>query len=159
MKMTFFFGADNPLSNWHIVFFVVNGRTFNCVEQYMMFCKAVLFGDWYHAGLIMAATEPREHKRLGKLVRGYSDEVWFPHRRSIVRMGVLAKFSQNPDKKSVLLATAGTMLVEASKYDKIWGCGLAETDPRIHDQAKWPGENLLGQDLEWARDELAMLEH
>lgn len=46
------------------------------------------------------------------------------------------------------------ILVEASPYDKIWGIGLAVTDPRAADQDKWQGQNLLGKALMRVRDTL-----
>jgi ribA/ribD-fused uncharacterized protein len=63
--MTFFFGKENPLSNWHPAKFVVNGVKFCNNEQFMMYCKAKLFGDEFIAGEILLATEPLDHKLLG----------------------------------------------------------------------------------------------
>lgn len=39
-KFTFFFGADSPFSQWHPAKFEVDGVTYNCAEQYMMYQKA-----------------------------------------------------------------------------------------------------------------------
>lgn len=153
-KMTFFFGMDNPLSNWHPSIFTVNKVQFNCMEQFMMYCKAKLFGDEDTAAKILAASHPRIHKALGRDVKPFDQAKWEEKREVFVTKGAFAKFSQNPELKAVLLATAGTQLVEASKYDKIWGCGLEESDPRIHDAANWTGMNLLGKDLMIVRDQL-----
>lgn len=38
-----------------------------------------------------------------------------------------------------------------SAYDKTWGCGYDMDNPKILDDAKWPGLNLLGKCLETAR--------
>ena len=33
------------LSNWYLSTFALDGVTFSSMEQYMMYCKAVCFGD------------------------------------------------------------------------------------------------------------------
>jgi hypothetical protein len=55
------------------------------------------------------------------------------------------KFSQNDNLKTTLIKHEN--FVEASPYDRIWGIGLSETDPKIHDSSNWNGLNLLGQVL------------
>ena len=42
-------------------------------------------------------------------------------------------------------------MVEASPLDRIWGIGLAATDPRAYDPARWDGTNLLGVVLDDVR--------
>lgn len=146
-KMTFFFGSENPLSNWHPAEFVVKGVRFVNTEQYMMYCKAKLFGDEEIALKIINAKTPRDHKALGRQVRGFDDSKWNKKRECYVRTGCYAKFSQNPDMFKFLIETNGTELVEASPYDLIWGVGLAANNPAIHDKKNWLGMNLLGDCL------------
>jgi ribA/ribD-fused uncharacterized protein len=50
------------------------------------------------------------------------------------------------------METKGTLLVEASPYDRIWGIGLAEDDPGIHDPLNWNGLNWLGEVLTELRE-------
>ena len=68
-------------------------------------------------------------KALGRRVSGYNYALWCDRRVQIVAHGCYANFSQNPELASVLLSTGSTTLVEARPYDRIWGVGLAESDP------------------------------
>jgi len=151
---TFFFTEASPFSQWYRCGFEVDGHAFTCAEQYMMYGKAQLFADAAVAAEILAADHPRQHKALGRKVKGFDDHVWKREREAIVRAGNHAKFTQNPALLELLLATRGTVLVEASPYDKIWGIGLAASDPRAADATKWKGQNLLGKILTALRDDL-----
>jgi len=151
---TFFFTVANPFSQWYRCTFTVGENTFNCAEQYMMHGKALLFADRETAAKILAADHPRQHKALGRKVKPFDDATWKRERAAIVRAGNHAKFTQNAELLDQLLATKGTTLVEASPYDKIWGIGLAATDPRAKDPALWRGQNLLGKILTELRDQL-----
>lgn len=151
---TFFFTEASPFSQWYPCRFEVDGVTFNCAEQYMMHGKAMLFGDETIAAEIIAAGHPRQQKALGRKVTGFDDSTWKRERMRIVKDGNRAKFTQNAELLAVLLETKGTTLVEASPYDKIWGIGLAEKDPRANDPTQWKGKNLLGIVLTELRDEL-----
>jgi ribA/ribD-fused uncharacterized protein len=151
---TFFFTEASPFSQWYRSTFTVEGQAFSCAEQYMMFGKAQLFGDAAIAAEILAADHPRQHKALGRKVKPFDDATWRRGREAIVMTGNRAKFTQSPALLAQLLATRGTTLVEASPYDKIWGIGLAASDPRAADPAQWKGQNLLGKILTALRDEL-----
>ena len=153
-EFTFFFTEANPFSQWYRCTFTVGENTFNCAEQYMMHGKALLFADRETAAKILAADHPRQHKALGRKVKPFDDATWKRERAAIVRAGNHAKFTQNAELLDQLLATKGTTLVEASPYDKIWGIGLAATDPRAQDPAQWKGQNLLGKILTELRDQL-----
>jgi ribA/ribD-fused uncharacterized protein len=120
----------------------------------MMHGKALLFDDQEVAAQILAADHPRQHKALGRKVKRFDDAAWKREREAIVRAGNRAKFTQNAELRELLFATQGTTLVEASPYDKIWGIGLAASDPRAQDPAQWKGQNLLGRILTALRDEL-----
>lgn len=156
-KYVFFFGGtknlpNSYLSNWYPCTFEINGIQYNCVEQFMMACKANIFGDTQTLERVMSSTNPSEQKRLGKQVLGFSDEVWDTWKERVVFQGCLAKFDQNLDLKSKLLSTKGKKLVEASPYDKIWGIGISEDDPKRFDESKW-GQNLLGKVLMKVREQ------
>jgi hypothetical protein len=153
-RYTFFWRQQSPFSQWHPSEFVVEGVRFTCAEQYMMYGKAVLFGDAEVAARILEARTPKQHKALGREVRGFDGARWERERERIVYTGNHAKFTQNAELLAALLATAGTELVEASPTDRIWGVGLSAEDPRIQDPATWRGQNLLGKVLTRLREDL-----
>ena len=51
---------------------------------------------------------------------------------------------------------AHSILVEASKYDNVWGVGIGIRDPFIKDTTKWKGLNLLGMALMEVRTKLTI---
>jgi ribA/ribD-fused uncharacterized protein len=151
---TFFWHAPSPFSQWTPCTFTVGGNTFSCTEQFMMHGKAMLFGDHATALEILGTTDPATQKRLGRRVTPFDDAVWKRERERIVYEGNHAKFTQNPALLEALLATRGTTLVEASPLDRVWGVGMAASNPAIHDPSKWRGLNLLGKVLTRLRDDL-----
>jgi ribA/ribD-fused uncharacterized protein len=156
---TFFYGSSEPFSNWFKAAFVeadeVLGRlTFPTSEHYMMYRKALHFGDTGVAAQILKTADPRKAKRLGRQVAGFVAEEWNQVARTYVYQGCKLKFTQNPKPYDALVATKGTQLVEASPTDRIWGVGLAEQDDRILDPGNWRGANWLGQVLTVLRDDL-----
>src|SRR5260221_9507128 len=127
-EFTFFFTAASPFSQWYRCSFVVAGQAFNCAEQFMMHGKAKLFDDADIAAKILAADHPKQHKALGRKVRNFDDVAWRGAREAIVAAGSRAKFTQNAELHALLLATAGTTLVEASPHDRLWGIAFAAAD-------------------------------
>lgn len=148
-----FFWSGWP-SQWHLAPFRLEGVTYSCCEQYMMAEKARLFGDEDTRRKILTAETPREHKALGREVRGFDDARWTGACREIVYRANLAKFTQNADLRALLAATGTRTLAEASPTDCIWGIGLAAADPRATDRAAWRGQNWLGEALMRVRTEL-----
>lgn len=132
------------LSQWWPTPFCVEGLTFATAEHYMMWRKAMLFGDNAIAEQVLDAGHPHQVKGLGRRVRGFDEEVWAANRSGIVVAGNIAKFGQHDDLKAFLLRTGDRVLVEASPVDRVWGIGLAADDPRAEDPSQWPGLNLLG---------------
>jgi ribA/ribD-fused uncharacterized protein len=147
VREDFVFFWSGPFSQWHQARFELDGREFTCAEQYMMFCKARLFGDQETAKKILASRSAREQKTLGRQVQNFDEGTWRIFREGIVFSGNLAKFTQNDDLRQQMIATGSRTLVEASPKDTVWGIGLAEDDPRILDRSKWRGTNLLGEIL------------
>lgn len=151
-KFTLFYGGI--FSQWYQCSFTIDGIGYNCAEQYMMAQKASLFGDHVRYDQIMASRDPSEQKALGKLVRGFSKSAWEAVARDVVFRASMAKFTSSAGLLKGLLKTRGTLLVEASPTDVIWGIGLGEYDERALNPAEWRGMNWLGQVLTDAREQL-----
>ena len=150
-QYTFFY--NGPFSNWYQSQFKdMRGRNFLCVEQYMMYNKAMLFQDLKTAEKIMQTKEPGNQKALGRQVKNFDATRWNEIAREVVALGCFYKFSQNSKLYSDLMKTKGTLLVEASPTDTIWGIGLGERDIRILDRKNWQGTNWLGEVLTDLRD-------
>ncbi len=138
-------------SNWEYSPFTIGGVRFNCVEQWMMAKKAILFEDEGALRKIMGAQDPSDQKRYGREVRGYNDQKWARVRYQTVLEGVLEKYRQNEELCKLLLATGNLTFVEASPEDKVWGIGMRARDPDATKPGKWRGQNLLGKATTEAR--------
>ena len=143
------------LSQWAPIGFTVDGVRYDTAEHWMMWSKAVLFGDTATAGRILVARHPGDVKKLGREVRGFDETVWKRERFGIVVAGSVAKFGQRDDLREYLIGTGDRILVEASPLDRIWGIGLSAQDASADEPALWRGLNLLGFALMRARTTLA----
>ena len=106
---------------------------------------------------ILASTDPKEIKALGREVRNFDEYKWQKHRMEIVITGNLHKFMDNEELKVFLLGTRDKILVEASPYDTVWGIGMKEDDPDCRNPRLWKGENLLGFALMDVREKLSKI--
>lgn len=141
-------------SQWWQSEFVFGGITYTSMEQCMMAGKALLFADLETCDAIMAASDPKQIKALGRKVTPFIEGEWNEVKHSLIVNGNYAKFTQNEALRRFLLSTGDGLLVEASPYDCIWGIGLAPDDPDVQHPSKWRGENLLGFALMEVRDEI-----
>lgn len=142
------------LNNWYPSPFTLDGVAFSSMEQYMMYRKAVCFGDDKVAAQILVTEDVAEIKTLGRLVSGYDESLWNGVRQIVVYEGLLAKFSQNSELGGQLKKTGNTVLAECAVKDRIWGIGLSMHDSDRLDRAKWQGQNLLGYALMMVREKL-----
>lgn len=140
------------LSNWYLSDFLYGNMKFTSAEQYMMYVKAVQFGDEYNMQRIMSTTDVAKIKQYGREVKGYVNNIWASRRYKIMVDGLIAKFKSNPQLAEKLLATGNAILCECAVKDRIWGIGLSMKDPNRFDMTKWRGQNLLGEVLMEVRE-------
>lgn len=148
----FFYRASHPFSNFFPSKFVVDGVLFHWAEQYIMYRKALHFGDSESAQKILKAFSPAECKKLGRQVRGFEESSWARVRQQVAFDTILFKFQNNRKLREVLLQTGSALLVEAAPADRIWGIGFSEQDALAY-RFQW-GENLLGVSLMRVHDML-----
>lgn len=141
--------------NWYPAEFDYAGRHYLHSEQFMMYQKVMMFGQTALGDEIMHTDDPEQCKILGReFFDGFDAALWKKTRFVVVKRGIRAKFSQNPQMLETLLATGNAILAECSPRDKDWGILLSTSDPEVQDITKWRGENLLGQVLMEVREEL-----
>ena len=148
-----YFKSNWP-SQWYISEFVLDGITYNCCEKRMMYKKAIKFDDLETACLILKADDPKEIKKLGRLVKNFCQDKWNEIADDVVFTTNLAKFSQNKKLYKLLMNTGDKKIVECSPYDSIWGNGLNITDTLNTPENEWKGTNRLGKALMRVRDAL-----
>jgi len=138
--------------------FSVDDVKYATAEHFMMAEKARVFGDEEMRTRILAAKSPAEAKKLGRLVKGFTEEKWLTVRWDIVVRGNEAKFSQHDTLREFLGGTGKRILVEASPFDRIWGIGMAATHADAEKPRQWRGLNLLGFALMKVRSRILQTE-
>ena len=148
----FFYGhqPNTPhgyLSQWYPCAFKDDeGHSFCSAEQFMMYQKAMLFKDAEIAKKVLRSKVQKTIKGLGRQVKGFDEKTWATKREEIVFNGNYYKFTQNKGLLRALLGIPiGTVFVEASPTDCIWGIGFSSA-MALNNKNKW-GLNLLGKAL------------
>lgn len=146
-----FFGTskkNGEYSNWYPCDLDIDGTHFNCVEQYMMWSKASMFGDKEIANQILSSNNPREMKMLGRKVRNFDAARWNASSYDVVLKACKVKFSeQNPDLHEMIMNEEFPTFIETSPYDTLWGIGVDKSYAYIRDMRYWKGKNKLGRVL------------
>ena len=120
---------------------------FSCVEQLIMYQKAILFNDLTIANKILEVSDPKTHKRLGRSVKNFNEEIWNKNKYKILYDGLKLKFEQNDKLRNLLKNTGNKILIEASPTDCIYGIGMSSSNPNIKNPQEWKGLNMLGRAL------------
>lgn len=118
-----------------------------------MYQKALTFNDTSTAYEIIKTSSPRKCKALGRKVKGFDPAIWDPIKQSVVEKGSYFKYTQGigdhaEELKRMLLATGHRELVEASRFDRVWGVGFTadQCNEDWCERELW-GQNLLGKAL------------
>lgn len=123
--------------------------------------------DAVTAAVIMGTTSPRNQKQLGREVVGFDADAWDRIKSEVVERGNYLKFTQGTNVasmkigdegdpvplKELLLTTGDRELVEASRFDRVWGIGFDAQHALSMPREKW-GQNLLGEALMNVRDRI-----
>lgn len=152
-----FWGSESFMSNFHPCAFTMDGHEFKSSEQAFMYLKSKTFHDDEILQKILDAPTPHLAKKLGRMVRGFDDDVWCGTTARGLRYECMlevlrAKFSV-PELRAKLLETGTALLVEASPRDHTWGVGVGAE--KAMDPKNWRGVNLLGTALMQVRAEIA----
>jgi ribA/ribD-fused uncharacterized protein len=118
----------------------LHGRTWPTVEHYF---QAQKFAGMEQEEAIRKARSPAVAKRLGRSRKYRLRRDWEQVKDAIMREAVLAKFTQHPDLRAILLATGDAGIAEHTRSDDYWGDG-----------GDGHGNNKLGKILMSVREEL-----
>lgn len=116
-----------------------------------MWNKAKLAHDEETATQIMHTTSPRKQKQLGRDVVDFDASAWDKIKSDVVEQGNYLKFTQATNAVSMkmdevgdpvplrdlLLATGERELVEALKFDRVWGIGFDAQQASSTPRDKW----------------------
>lgn len=99
---------------------------FSCVEQVFAYGKAVTMGDKESAKKIINAqsNKPSTYKYLGRAVKNFDATKWKIAAPKWMKLGMLAKFSQDDFAKRALDKVKNYKLGECNPYDSTWGLGM-----------------------------------
>ena len=147
----YFYGRHSVFSNFFPVKFLVNGKSYNCVEQFYQSEYAKFHDNRPVYEEIMREQDPSKQLRCAKKIKPKSQ--WQQCAVQIMKNGIEAKF-QTQELKDVLLATGSKDLVECNRNDSFFGIGLSLNNPNISDPGQWKGLNHLGSILGEVREGL-----
>lgn len=135
--MSNFYLPKNGVSIW--------GKTFRCSEGAFQAAKFLPFDELVDQFCNLNGQESVKLK-FEMEEKGLRRPDWFDVNEEMMYQALFAKFTQNENLKSLLLATGDAYLVEHSPHDGFWGDRL--------DKDGNPGKNRLGALLMTLRSQL-----
>lgn len=92
------------------------------------------FDDETLIEIIRQTESPLDVAKIGRETAHPLKPSWEEIKVEIMKKGLLAKFSQNPDICKILMSTGDEDIVEKTNVDHFWGCG-----------SRGDGLNMLGK--------------
>ena len=120
-NITAFFTKASLLSNHFPSKITVDNHHYSTVEPFFMNNKALHFNDADTSSKILASSDPKHCKSLGRKVNNFDLASWREVSSGFMKMALLAKFQQHRDLVKYLKDTGDHKLVEANPHDKYWG--------------------------------------
>ena len=102
----------------------------------------------------MGTDDPLTQLKLYHNIKNSNEQIWLNNRNNIMKKGVTAKFSQNPELRNKLINTCEKILFECNPHDAYWGVQMDLNNKKILNTLNWRGENALGKLLMLVRTEL-----
>jgi N-glycosidase YbiA len=118
----------------------LDGERWPTSEHYF---QAQKFEDKAYRQKIRKANSPMLAARLGRDRKQKLRRDWESVKVGVMRAAVLAKFTQHPELRALLLSTGDAKLVEHTENDDYWGDG-----------GDGSGKNMLGRILVQVRESL-----
>ena len=147
-----FFGAINPLSNFHPAPFRLDGVDYISSEQYIQAKKAEFFNDQTCLGNILSSTTSLDCKVQAKNIKGYERSRWEEVAEEKCTPGIRAKFEQNQHLMDTLIEKTGSKKNVECANDCLWGTGVNLNRDDCLNSEKWISPGILGKILEGIRD-------
>ena len=107
-------GEYGAFSNFTMTPITIHDRTYPTVEHYFQAMKFRGVDEKY-AHKISTAPRPQEAAKLGRDRRYHPRRNWDTLRDEVMRMGVLAKFSQHDELQKLLLSTGEETIIEEAE--------------------------------------------
>ena len=147
-----FFGAINPLSNFHPAPFRLDNVDYISLEQYIQAKKAEFFNDQTCLGNILSSTTSLDCKVQAKKIRGYKRSRWEEVAEEKCTPGICAKFEQNQHLMDTLIEKTGSKKIVECANDRLWETGVNLNRDDCLNPEKWISPGILGKILEGIRD-------
>ncbi len=132
------FGCFSNFASYPVI---LKGQTWPTSEHYF---QAQKFAGTKYEEEIRRIKSPLRAARMGRKRKLPLRKDWERVKDEVMRVVVLAKFSQHEDLRRVLLETGDAKLIENTANDSYWGDG-----------GDGSGKNMLGRILMAVRDQLA----
>ena len=132
-------GNYGKFSNFAPYPIVLDGLTWPTSEHYF---QAQKIDDEAYQKKILKEPSPMKAAKFAREINVIKSN-WDEIRDNIMYKAVLAKFTQHPELKELLLSTNDSILIEHTQNDSYWGDG-----------GDGSGENMLGKILMRVRDEI-----